>query len=713
MKFLSLCIVLFLSVGVYAQKFDWKGRIGGSDSDSSASIQIDKSGYVYTSGVFYGEIDLNQDTINKNNFTSKGFSDFYIQKTSPFGEYVWGKQFGGDSIDRITHVKYLDNKLFIAGQFSKSIKLDGVQLNSNGKLDAFLAVLDTSGTVMWAKAYGGSNNDKITSLSVNQSGIYFSGIFTGSILNQEANGSVVFANLKIDGSDLVWSKKIGDLNKVKPYSSSIDAKGNLIFVGSFAGEKIDFNPSTSKDTILSSEKKPNTSFYTQDCFILKLDASGDFIFVKKIGGSTDDDIIFDSYLTKERLAITGQISGSVVFGDSKNSKTIISNGKEDIFVSLYNENGELIWVKNTGGLKTDFGKSIYLDSNLNVYITGTFFDTDGKGVDFDPSTKVFKLNSSTSQHAFVWKLNSLGDYLYAGSFGGSGVDYASYICANDEEEIFTTGQFEKVATFYDKTLVSDGKSDVYLLKSVSEKESGYVIDYALKGFNPDSLPFRLEIAKKDVGNLPWYNKKYILTSVKDTDGEKNTILIDSLQGPVDTTFVPVIKYASKACSDYKIQKKDDWYLPSQEELELMYKNRKKIGGMKDYPYWCSSETDLNNAISIDYTDGKIKQNSNKAERKFVRPVRKKMKNDGLYANNLIQIDLIPNPTKGECLIRLDEKYIQNGVTLEVINSSGQLIKTDKYFLDYLKLDLAELQNGLYFVKLYNQSFTSISKVIKE
>jgi hypothetical protein len=712
MKFLNLLIVLFFSFGIYAQKFDWKGRIGGTDSDSSVNIQIDKSGFVYTSGIFYGEIDLNQDTINKNNFTSKGLSDFYIQKTNPFGEYVWGKQFGSDSIDRITHVKYLDNKLYIAGQFSRSIKLDAVQLNSNGKLDAFLAVLDTSGTVIWAKAYGGINNDRITTLSVNQNGIYFSGIFTGNILNQEANGSVVFANLKNDGSELIWSNKIGDLNRVKPNSSSIDSKGNVIFVGSFAGEKIDFNPSI-KDSLLSSEKKPNTTFYTQDCFILKLDAKGEFIYVKKIGGSTDDDIIFDSYLTKERLAITGQISGSVVFGGTKNSKTIISNGKEDVFVSLYNENGELIWVKNTGGLKTDLGKSIYLDSNLNVYITGTFFDTDGKGVDFDPSTKVFKLNSSTSQNAFVWKLNSFGDYLYAGSFGGSGVDYASYICANDEEEIFTTGQFEKEATFYDEKLVSGGKSDVYLLKSVSEKENGYVIDYALDGMNPDSLPFRLEVGKKDIGNLPWYNKKYILTNTKYTNGDTNTLLIDKIQGPIDSTLVPLINYASKACSDYMIGKKDDWYLPSKEELQLMYKNRKSIGGMKDYPYWCSSETDLNNANSIDFTDGKIKPTSNKAERKYVRPVRKKMKNDGLNTFNLIKVDVLPNPTKGECFINLDQKYVQNGVNIEIVNSAGQLIKTEKQNINSFQVDLSSLQNGMYFIKLYNESFNSITKIIKE
>jgi hypothetical protein len=533
-------------------------------------------------------------------------------------------------------------------------------------------------------------------------------------MNQKTNGSMLIAKIKLDGSQVIWSNLLSETNKVIPNSSVFDLNSNIIFVGNFSGDKIDFNPSLSKDSILSSEKKPNTAFFTQDAFILKLTPNGEFIFVKKIGGTSGDEVIYDAFANKGKIALTGQISGSVVFGVGSTSKTIVSNGKEDIFVALYNDLGDLIWVRNAGGSKTDFGKSIYLDSNNNVYISGTFFDTDGKGVDFDPSTtKSFKLNSAASQNAFIWKLSSAGDYLYAGSFGGSGVDNGSYVYANDEEEIFAIGTFEGQATFYDQKLNSIGKSDIYLIKSISEREGGFVIDYAIEGVNPDSLPFRLEVAKKDIGNLPWYNKKYVLTNTKYTNGDTNTILIDKIQGPVDTTLVPYYKYASKACSDYQVQKKEDWFLPSLEELQLMYKKRKSIGGMKDYPYWCSSETDLNNANSVDFTNGNTKAASNKAERKYVRPVRKKMKNDGLNVNNLITITISPNPTNGQSLILIDQKYVQNGVNVEILNTSGQLIHSQNQNQNLINIDLSNYENGLYIIKLYNDSFNGVTKVIKE
>jgi hypothetical protein len=436
---------------------------GGVDSDSIVKITADNQNNIYSVGHFYGEIDLNHDSIEKNIYQSIGLSDFFIQKTNTNGEFVWGKRFGADSIDKISNIIYFDNKLFITGQFSKTIKLDNIELKSNGKLDAFIAALDTYGNVIWANSYGGVSNDVFSTCLINNSGIIISGLFTGNIMNQTTNGSLIISKLKLDGSQLIWSKSLGENFKINPKSSVFDSQGNIILTGSFVGEKIDFNPTTTKDSLLSSEKKPNTTFYTHDAFILKLNFNGDFMFVKKIGGSTGDDIILDVFSNKDKIAITGQISGSIVFGDGTTSKTIISNGKEDIFVALYTDLGEFVWVKNTGGLKTDFGKSVYLDSSSNVYVTGTFFDTDGKGVDFDPSTKVFKLNSSTSQNAFIWVLSSNGEYLFANSIGGSGVDNGLNVYQQNKN-IFISGLFEGKININDKTYNSQGKSDIFIIK---------------------------------------------------------------------------------------------------------------------------------------------------------------------------------------------------------------------------------------------------------
>ena len=62
-------------------------------------------------------------------------------------------------------------------------------------------------------------------------------------------------------------------------------------------------------------------------------------------------------------------------------------------------------------------------------------------------------------------------------------------------------------------------------------------------------------------------------------------------------------YAAKLCSDLKVTKDgvvyDDWFLPSKDELNQMYRNLDKsnLGGFSDNNYWSSSENDANYAWS--------------------------------------------------------------------------------------------------------------------
>jgi len=50
-------------------------------------------------------------------------------------------------------------------------------------------------------------------------------------------------------------------------------------------------------------------------------------------------------------------------------------------------------------------------------------------------------------------------------------------------------------------------------------------------------------------------------------------------------------YAAKLCRDYKGGRLNDWFLPSQDELALLYAQRdaQKSGGFTDESYWSSSE----------------------------------------------------------------------------------------------------------------------------
>ncbi len=63
--------------------------------------------------------------------------------------------------------------------------------------------------------------------------------------------------------------------------------------------------------------------------------------------------------------------------------------------------------------------------------------------------------------------------------------------------------------------------------------------------------------------------------------------------------------ATTICSDLKLNSFNDWYLPSLDELILIYQNLKlkNLGNLADDDYWSSSETDFNNAWQYNFAKG--------------------------------------------------------------------------------------------------------------
>jgi hypothetical protein len=69
--------------------------------------------------------------------------------------------------------------------------------------------------------------------------------------------------------------------------------------------------------------------------------------------------------------------------------------------------------------------------------------------------------------------------------------------------------------------------------------------------------------------------------------------------------------AALACSNYVYQNFTGWFLPSKNELDLVYKNlkSKNWGNFNDGFYWTSSETDFDNAWTIEFKTGTLTENN--------------------------------------------------------------------------------------------------------
>ena len=354
-------LYLLILIGLFITKIQaqdlsltWAKGIGGTMNDQGKSIAVDATGNVYTTGIFSGTVDFDPSTIVIN-LTSTGLTDIFITKQDPMGNLVWAKTMGGTS-DDVSNAIFIDiiGNIYITGSFKNIVDFDPnsgiVNITSIGASDIFITKLDVNGSLVWAKAMGGIGDDMGTSLAVDANGsVYTIGQFIdivdfdpniGSVTLISAGNLDIFIS-KLDASgNFVWAKAMGGINNEFGQSIAIDTIGNIYITGIFSGT-VDFDPNIIVANLISAG--------ITDTFITKLDATGNLIWAKSIGGLGFDQSYSITLDASNNVYTTGYFSGTADFDPSIGVTSLTSNGFEDIFISKLDASGNFIWAKAMGG----------------------------------------------------------------------------------------------------------------------------------------------------------------------------------------------------------------------------------------------------------------------------------------------------------------------------------------------------------------------------
>jgi hypothetical protein len=143
-----------------------------------------------------------------------------------------------------------------------------------------------------------------------------------------------------------------------------------------------------------------------DAWVVKLNASGEIVWQKCLGGSGYDNA------TSIQQTLDG---GYIVTGatESNDGDVVGYKGRSDAWVVKLNTSGEIVWQKCLGGSGDDGAASIQQTSDGYIIVgvtTSADGDVDGfHGGEFD---------------IWVVKLNALGDIVWQKCLGGSGDEQA-------------------------------------------------------------------------------------------------------------------------------------------------------------------------------------------------------------------------------------------------------------------------------------------------
>ncbi len=321
-------------------------------------------------------------------------------------------------------------------------------------------------TLEWVKQMGGAGDDEANFVNIDKNGnIYTVGCFAGTVdfdpssnvYNLTSFGGWDIYVQKLDSSgNFIWAKQMGG-GASNDFGTSVttDSSGNIYITGSFSGFA-DFDPSSSVATL--------SPLGYSDVFILKLNSSGAFDWVKRIGGALGDGVNSISTDLFGNIYVTGYFQSNVTFNLVSGLTALTSNGSYDIYILKLDSLGNFLWVKGMGGISYDRGTSIVVDKFGQSYTTGYFSDT----VDFNPGSGSEVLASQGGTDVFILKLNDAGNLIWVKQIRGAGGTNGMSIVVDDDGSVYSTGSFQDVTDFDPSVsnayLYPNGSADIYILK---------------------------------------------------------------------------------------------------------------------------------------------------------------------------------------------------------------------------------------------------------
>ncbi len=383
----------------------WNTFLGAgaiNQNDYGQSIAVDASGNVYVAGMSNATWGIPRSCDQYRQCLRRFPGQAQQQRQSDWNTFLGGT--GGDDYAYGVAVDASGNA-YVTGM---SIATWGspVRAFGGGSTDAFVAKVNSSGTLTWNTFLGGTGSDYGNSIAVDASGnVYvagtdYGGNTWGSPVRASSGGDEAFAAKLNSSGALTWNTFLGSGGNDYGQGVAVDSSGNVYVAGysnATWGTNVQRNYSSGNDGFAA--KLNSSGALTWNTFLggsawdqangIAVDGSGNVYVAGYSSGTWGSPVTaFSGFgavanASVAKLNSSGSLTwntfykgaGSTVANgialDGGGNIDIAGNDGNDAFAAQFNSNGNHSWNQTLGGGGNDKGLSVAVDGSGNVYVSGS------------------------------------------------------------------------------------------------------------------------------------------------------------------------------------------------------------------------------------------------------------------------------------------------------------------------------------------------------
>jgi hypothetical protein len=364
----------------------WTRQFGSPSNDNAEDVAVDAALNVLVTGTTFGTLPGQSST---------GSSDAFVGKYTSAGAQLWTRQFGTSVDDGALRVSVGPAGEVLVAGFAGFV-LPGQ--SSAGFVDAFVRKYDPSGTEVWTRQFGSSNDDVARAVVVDAMGqVFVAGSTEGALPGQSAAGLRDGFVRKYDASGTeVWTRQFGTNADDMARAIAVDTAGNVLVAGS-----------------TDAQLPGQTSGGGRDVFVRKYDAAGTEVWTRQFGTSSFDDT--------ESVAVDA--AGAVFVAGSGRA---VPTGPSGAFVRKYDPLGTELWTRQFGR-SGDKAAAVAVDATGNAVVAGFSFGL----LSGQPGTG--------STEAFVRRYDPSGTELATRQFGTARSDEVTGVAPGPANDVLLSG----------------------------------------------------------------------------------------------------------------------------------------------------------------------------------------------------------------------------------------------------------------------------------